>query len=79
MTNPIQAIRAAVQALLDADEDCGWVCEQLVVCMGLERIVDGRVEAVPWVWAPPEQPDWQTTGLLHEAVGLLHDRSIETE
>lgn len=63
-------IRAAIQAMLD-DEGDGYVCGQVAIAMGLERIGDdGAVEAVAWVWAPADQAGWQTTALLHEAVDL---------
>lgn len=62
-------IRAAIQAMLDAEGD-GYVAEQLVIAMGIERIVDGAVESIPWMWTPGEQAHWQTLALLHEAVDL---------
>lgn len=70
MTDHTANIRAAIQALLE-DEGDGYVCGQIVVGMGLERInSDGMVEAIPWVWAPLDQPDWQTTALLEAAIEL---------
>lgn len=68
------AIRAAVQAVLDAEGD-GYQVAQLVVGMGLERISDGAVESTAWVWSPPDQPHWQTTALLHEALELHEART----
>lgn len=67
------AIRAAVQAMLDAEGD-GFQAEQLVVCMGLERLGPDGVEGIPWVWTPPEQAHWQSLALLHEAVDLQISR-----
>lgn len=65
-----QKIRAAVQALLDEHGD-GWELGQIVIAMGLERVTaDGRLESSAWVWAPAEQADWMTTGLLDEAQDL---------
>lgn len=67
-------IRAAVQAMLD-DLGDGWKVDQLVICMGLERI--GRVESTPWLWAPPDQPEWQTDGLLAAAVDMRDTADID--
>lgn len=65
------AVRAAVQAILDAAPDAGWHCAQFVVAMGLERVTpEGGIEAIPWVWSPPEQADWMTAGLLEAAAEL---------
>ena len=69
MDDHAAAIRAAVQALLDAYGD-GWQCAQMVVVMGLERVGDGTIESSPWLWCPPSQPDWQTDGLLEAAIEL---------
>jgi hypothetical protein len=65
-------IHDAIQAMLDAHGD-GWHCAQYVVCMGLERVnADGEVESLAWLWAPSEQPDWQTDGLLDAVTALRH-------
>lgn len=60
-------IRDAIQKLLDAHDD-GWSVTQHVVVMGLERVVDGRIEAIAWHWYPTDQPAWMTTALLEEAL-----------
>lgn len=62
-------IRAAIQGLLDALGD-GWTLTQHCIVMGLERVHDGRIEAISWWWAPAEQADWMTTGLLEHALEL---------
>lgn len=60
-------IRDTIQKFLNTLGD-GWTISQYVVAMGLERIdSEGKVESTAWYWAPPEQPDWQTSGLLDEA------------
>lgn len=65
-------IRAAIQAVLDSFGD-GWQCAQYVVCLGLERVnSDGELESSPWIWAPPQQPEWQTDGLLVAAAKMRH-------
>lgn len=65
-------IREAIQAMLDAHGD-GWQCAQFVICMGLERVTaDGELESSPWIWAPGQQPDWQTDGLLDAAMEMRH-------
>jgi hypothetical protein len=61
------AVRAAVQAVLDAHGD-GWHVAQFVISMGLERVsADGELESSAWVWTPPNQADWMTDGLLEAA------------
>ena len=78
MTDHSAAIRAAIQALLNSEGD-GYVVGQMAIAMGLERInSEGHVEAVPWVWAPEDQPSWQTTALLHEGL-LLRDEADITD
>lgn len=75
---PSAAIRAAIQQLLDAEGD-GWHVSQFVIAMGLERVdSNGRLESSPWIWAPADQPSWQTTGLLDQAVELQSEAE-ETE
>ncbi len=56
--------------MLDAHGD-GWQVAQYMIALGLERVdSDGRLETTPWVYAPPEQPEWQTDGLLEAAMDL---------
>ena len=65
-------IREAIQAMLDAHGD-GWQCAQFVICMGLERVTaDGDLESSPWIYAPHQQPEWQTDGLLDAAAEMRH-------
>lgn len=63
-------IRAAVQAMLDAHDD-GWSVGQLVVCMALERVTDGRIEAITWHWCPPDQPPWMGRALVSETLDAM--------
>lgn len=63
----MNGIGEAIQQLLDAHGD-GWSVTQHCVVMGLERVVDGHIEAIAWHWAPPDQPGWMTTALLEEAL-----------
>lgn len=77
MIDHAATLRAAIQSLLD-DEGDGYVCGQFVISMGLERITDeGTVEAIPWVWAPSDQPDWQTAALLESAIELRAQADID--
>jgi hypothetical protein len=63
-------VRAAVQDILDAEGD-GFMAAQFVICMGLERFdAAGRIESMPWIWAPAEQAEWMTNGLLESALDL---------
>ena len=49
---PEAQIRVAIQALLDSLGD-GWGLAQHVIIMGIERVVDGEIEATSWYWTPP--------------------------
>lgn len=67
-------VRDAIQGILDNAGD-GYSVSQFVVCMGLERIVNGELETAPWLWAPDGQPEWMTDGLLDSARELRNDIS----
>lgn len=68
------AVRAAVQAVLDASPDRGWHAAQFVICLGLERVTqNGGLESTPWIWAPPSQPEWMTDGLIDAAHAIRQD------
>lgn len=73
-------MRDAIQRiLLDAAGD-GWSATQFVIAMGLERInSDGQLETTAWHWAPPGQPDWQTSGLLDHALESLRHSDVEED
>lgn len=71
-------LRAAIQRLLD-DEGEHWQLTQYVVIMGVERFGDGRVESTSWMWAPPGQADWMTTGLLESGAEMHADAEIEDD
>lgn len=73
-----EEIREAIQRLLNASGD-GWSVAQYVIAMGLERIApNGEVESTVWYWAPGNQPEWQTAGLLDRA-SELHYLSDDIE
>lgn len=66
----MEAVRAALQAILDNDGE-GWqLGASFVVVMGIERITNGGIEAVAWYTHPAGQADWTTDGLLRAAVDL---------
>lgn len=69
MTDLAAQVRAAVQNILDAAGD-GYQVTQMVICMGLERVVDGDIESTSWFWTPPGQPDWMTAGLIEAALEI---------
>ena len=76
---PIDRLRNAIQKLLNAEGE-GWVLDQFVIAMGLQRVTsDNQVESTAWVWAPAEQPDWITDGLLRTAAELREDADIDTD
>lgn len=71
-------IREAIQRYLTESGD-DWTVTQFVIAMGLERInTDGTVESTAWYYAPEEQPDWQTGGLLDQA-SELHYGEIDED
>ena len=76
MTISPDRIIAAVQAMLDAHGD-GFQVSQLVICMGLERVVNGEIEATAWVWSPPSQPDWMTAGLLEAGMVMRETAELD--
>jgi len=76
---PIDRLRNAIQRLLNSEGE-GWVLDQFVIAMGLQRVTsDNEVESTAWVWAPAEQPDWITDGLLRTAAELREDADIDTD
>jgi hypothetical protein len=79
MITPVDRLRNAIQKLLNAEGD-GWLLDQFVLALGLQRVnSDGEVESTAWVWAPAEQPDWQTDGLIQAASELREDSDIDTD
>jgi len=79
MTNPVDRLRAAIQRLLN-DEGDNWVLGQFVLALGLEKMnSEGQVESTAWVWAPADQPDWITDGLLRTATELREDADVDTD
>jgi hypothetical protein len=79
MMTPVDRLRSAIQKLLNAEGD-GWLLDQFVLALGLQRVnSDGEVESTAWVWAPAEQPDWQTDGLIQAASELREDSDIDTD
>ena len=79
MMTPVDRLRNAIQKLLNAEGD-GWVLDQFVLALGLQRVnSEGDVESTAWVWAPAEQPEWQTDGLLQAASELREDSDIDTD
>ncbi len=73
MSEPADALRAALQSLLDSHGDHWQLAEHLVV-MGLERVTADGIEAVVWVWSPGDQADWKNAGLLEAAARLIEER-----
>ena len=79
MITPVDRLKAAIQKLLNSDGE-GWVLDQFVIAMGLQRFTsNNEVESTAWVWAPTEQPDWITDGLLRAASELREDSDIDTD
>lgn len=77
--SPSDLIRQAIQQLLDAAGD-GWVVDQFVLSLGLQRMnSSGEIESSAWVWAPSEQPDWQTDGLLQASLDMRDEADVDTD
>jgi hypothetical protein len=69
-----ECLRAALQALLDAENGEGWLLDHYVVVMGVQKIEsDGKVSCASWMTAPEDQADYVTMGLLDSAVGMQSD------
>lgn len=68
MSDHLDALRAALQALLDYEGD-GWHVGHYVVVLGIERVgEDNTVESGVWTAAPKDQAEYVSTGLLETAV-----------
>lgn len=78
MLSPKERLRDAIQRVLNEEGD-GWIVGQFVLALGLEKMVDGVIESTAWVWAPADQPDWVTDGLLRAASELREDADIDTD
>ena len=78
MLSPKERLRNAIQRVLNEEGD-GWIVGQFVLALGLEQMVDGAIESTAWVWAPADQPDWVTDGLLRAASELREDADIDTD
>ena len=73
----MDAVRAAIQALLDSDGE-GWQVGQWVAVVGIERLQDGGgVEATTWYFTEPYQAEWMTAGLLAAAKELRETAEFE--
>jgi hypothetical protein len=76
---PVEKLRAAIQELLDAEGD-GWIVNEYVVALGLEKMsADGQIQSTAWVWAPSEQADWVSDGLLQAAIELREHTDCDTD
>jgi len=74
---PVDRLRNAIQKLLNAEGD-GYVLNEFVLALGLQRMdSEGNIDSTAWVWAPAEQPDWITDGLLRAASELREDADID--
>ena len=78
MLSPKERLRNAIQRVLNEEGD-GWIVGQFVLALGLEKMVDGAIESTAWVWAPADQPDWITDGLIRAASELREDADIDTD
>jgi hypothetical protein len=72
MNNPADFMRNAIQQLLNTYGD-GWILDDFVLAVGLQRLSGEQVESTVWTWAPPDQADWKTEGLLRAAEELCAD------
>ena len=72
MSDPLQRLRDAIQAVINAEGTGeGWALGEFVVVMGLERVTyDGQIEATSWYWNPPDQAEWKNMGLLEAGIEM---------
>lgn len=79
---PMDALQAAVQAVVDANAD-GWSVGHYVVVAGLERLDTeaNRVVSAVWTITPVDQAEWMTKGLLDAAmeIQLTADADVEDD
>lgn len=79
MTNH-EGVRAALQALLDSEDNEGWLLSHYVVVMGVQKIdSDGNLKTTSWMTAPADQADYITTGLLEAADDIQANAEIEDD
>lgn len=75
-----EGVRAALQALLDAEDNEGWLLNHYVVVMGVQKIdADGKLKATSWMTAPDDQADYITAGLLEAADDIQANAEIEDD
>lgn len=73
---PAAMVRHYIQTMLNNSGD-GWQLAQYVLCLGLERVNrEGELECTPWLWAPHEQADWMTDGLLQACIDLRQEADV---
>lgn len=79
-TEPAEGIRQALQQLLNADPDGGWMVTHWVTMMGLQRVdADGQLHNTAWVFSPPEQPDYVTDGLIRAAEDMRAGADVDDD
>jgi len=72
-------LRAAVQKILDAHGD-GWTVAEFAVCMVIERLnSDDTVSVEPWWWAPPDQGECRTDGVINAVLDRRSAVDYETD
>lgn len=76
-----ERLRAALQAVLDAeDDDGGWLLDHYVVVMGVQKIdSNGKVSSSSCMTVPEDQADYVTAGLIDSAVDMQADATEEVE
>lgn len=75
-----EGVRAALQALLDTEDNEGWLLSHYVVVMGVQKIdSEGKLKTTSWMTAPDDQADYITTGLLEAADDIQANAEIEDD
>jgi hypothetical protein len=64
-------IRDGIQETLDADGS-GWCVSHYAAAVGLSRIIDGEMQTAFWLYAPTDQAEYITDGLLSAAEEMQH-------
>lgn len=75
-----ERVRAALQALLDTEDNEGWLLNHYVVVMGVQKIdSDGKLKSTSWMTTPEDQADYITAGLLDAADDIQANAEIEDD
>lgn len=75
-----ERLRRIIQKALD-DAGDGWSVAEWVVCMYIERIdpSTGAVDVEPWWYAPPNQGECRTDGVINSVLDQRSTAVYDTD